>query len=164
TGRGNQIFDYATQRNVQDTLISPTATGMPYVHPAYEALFFAPLSFLSYRNAFLVWMGFSLLLLLLSYWILRKRLWRLRELWRWLPILFFVGFAPVSGALLQGQDSLVTLFLLCLSLLALEARKERLAGFLVGLAFYKFPLVLPIVCLFLLWRRWQFFSGACMSA
>jgi hypothetical protein len=35
---------------------------------------------------------------------------------------------------------------------------------LVGLAAYKFQLILPIACLFLLWRNWRFVWGSCSSA
>src|SRR5262249_45989979 len=108
THQGDRIFDYEAQRNIQDTQISPSATELPYIHPAYQALIFAPLSLLRYRYAFLVWLGISLALLLMSFWTLKRYLGRLHDSWRWLPILFFVGFAPVSGALLQGQDSIVT--------------------------------------------------------
>jgi hypothetical protein len=99
----------------------------------------------------------------MSFWTLKRHLGLLHGSWRWLPILFFIGFAPVSAALLQGQDSLVTLFLFSLSLIALSLGKEGFAGLVVGVAFYKFTLVLPIVCLLLLWRRWRFVGGACVS-
>lgn len=163
TYQGDHIFDYETQRNVQDALISPSATELPYIHPAYQALIFAPLSLFRYRYAFLVWLGISLTLLLMSFWTLKRHLGGFHDSWRWLPILYFVGFAPVSGALLQGQDSIVTLFLFSLSLIALSLGKEEFAGLLVGVAFYKFTLVLPIVFLLLLWRRWRFVGGACLS-
>jgi len=164
TGHGHQLYDYAAQKNIQDTLISKTAIGMPYVHPPYEALLFAPISYLRYRSAFLAWMAVNFVLLLGSYGILRKYLWRLYNSWRWLPILFFLGFAPVSGTLLQGQDSLITLFLFSIALSALESGRDALAGCLVGLAAYKFQLVLPITGLFLLWHRWRFVGGACLSS
>jgi hypothetical protein len=38
----------------------------------------------------------------------------------------------------------------------MSREKELSAGFLLGLAFFKFQLVLPIAFLFLCWRRWRF--------
>ena len=163
TGRGRQIYDYQVQHQIQDELISQTDTGMPYVHSPYEALLFAPLSLLTYRNAFLCWLGFSFLCLLVSYHLLRERLWRLHGAWRWLPFLFFIGFVPVSAALIQGQDSALTLLFLTIALLNLESSNDLLAGFMVGLAAYKFQLVLPIGCLYLVWGRWRFVCGTCLS-
>jgi hypothetical protein len=163
TGRGHQIYDYEAQHRLQDAFVSQTPTGMPYVHPPYEALLFAPLSFLTYRSAFLCWLGLNLLCLLVCYRILREKFWRLDRAWRWLPFLFFIGFVPVTAALMQGQDSIVTLLFLTTALINLYAGNDLLAGFMVGLAAYKFQLVLPIGCLFFLWRKWRFVCGACLS-
>jgi hypothetical protein len=101
--------------------------------------------------------------LLACYQFLRERLWRLHGAWRWLPFLFFIGFAPVSAALIQGQDSILTLLFLTIAFLNLESGSDFLAGFMVGLAAYKFQLVLPIGCLFLVWGRWRFVCGTCLS-
>jgi len=164
SGRGHQIYDYAIQNDVQTAFISRTATGMPYVHPAYEALLFVPLSFLSYRYAFLCWLGLNLVCLLVSYRMLEKRFWPLREAWSYFPFLFTIAFAPFSVALLQGQDSLITLLLLSIALANLESRNDLRAGLLVGLAAYKFQLVLPVAFLFFFWHKWRFVWGLCLSA
>jgi Glycosyltransferase family 87 len=164
SGQGRQIYNYAAQSNVQNTFISHTPTGMPYVHPAYEALLFAPLSFLSYRHAFLCWLGLNLGCLLFCHHILKKSFWRLCDAWDCFPALFLIGFAPVNVALLQGQDSLITLLLLSVALVHLGSRSDLSAGFLVGLAAYKFQLVLPVAFLFFFWRKWRFVSGVCLSA
>src|SRR5262249_20845555 len=57
SGRGHQIYDYEVQHSLQDAVVSQTVLGMPYVHPPYEALLFVPFSFLTYRHAFLGWLG-----------------------------------------------------------------------------------------------------------
>jgi len=91
-------------------------------------------------------------------------MWHLREAWKWLPLLFFIGFVPVTVAMMQGQDSLITLVLLSAALVNLESDNDLAAGFLAGLAAYKFQLLLPIAVLFFLWRNWRFVSGICISA
>ena len=163
-GHGSQIYNYEMQRDVQNSSISQTTIGMPYVHPPYEVLLFVPLSLLSYRGAFLLWLAANLFFLAISYKLLKNRLWRLRELWSWLPLLFFSGFMPVSASLLQGQDSLLTLLLFSAALVALESGNDLRAGLLVGLAAYKFQLILPIAGFFFLWRRWRFVAGASLSS
>jgi hypothetical protein len=64
---------------------------------------------------------------------------------------------------MQGQDSLITLLLLTTALVSLEAGNDLLAGFLVGVAMFKFQLVLPIAGLFFLWRKWRFVLGVSLS-
>jgi hypothetical protein len=163
SGRGHQLYDYELQKTIQDKFISPSSNVLPYVHLPYEALLFAPLAAFSYRSAFFCFFGFNLLCLLVSYRMLRKKLGRLHSLWRWFPFLFVVGFVPIAAALMQGQDSVITLLLLAGALVSLEAGNDLLAGSLVGLVMFKFQLVLPIAALFFLWRRWRFVLGASFS-
>jgi Glycosyltransferase family 87 len=163
SGRRHQLYDYELQKNIQDAFISQSSNVLPYVHLPYEALIFAPLTVLSYRNAFFCFLGFNLLCLLVCYRMLRGKLGRLHALWRWFPFLFVVGFMPIAAALMQGQDSLITLVLLVSALVSLEAGNDGMAGFLVGLVMFKFQLVLPIAGLFLFWRRWRFVLGASFS-
>ena len=163
SGRGHHLYDYELQKNIQDAVISQSSNVLPYVHLPYEALLFVPLSVLSYRNAFFCFFGLNLLCLLVCYRMLRGKLGRLHALWRWFPFLFVIGFMPIAAALMQGQDSLITLLLLASALVSLEAGNDALAGFLVGLMMFKFQLVLPIAGLFFLWRRWRFVLGTSFS-
>jgi hypothetical protein len=160
SGRGHQLYDYELQKNIQDTLISPSSDVLPYVHLPYEALLYAPLTAFSYRNAFFCFLGFNLFCLFACYHTLQGKLGRMHALWRWFPFLFLIGFTPIVAALVQGQDSLITLLLLAIALVRLEAGDDTLAGFFVGLVMFKFQLVFPIVGLFFLWRRWRFVLGA----
>ena len=163
SGRGHQLYDYSLQREIQNTTISPSPMVLPYVHLPYEALLFAPFTLMSYRDAFIGFLSLNLVLLGASYILLRKQMLRTLRLWRWFPFLFVVGFAPVSATLLQGQDSLLTLLLFLAALVSLDSDREITAGLFSGLALYKFQLVLPIVALLLIWRRWGFALGAAIS-
>jgi hypothetical protein len=66
--------------------------------------------------------------------------------------------------LIQGQDSIVLLFLLTCGLLAIEWNMEFWAGVLVAVGLFKFTVVLPIALLFLIWRRWKFTAGFAITA
>src|ERR1700758_1097217 len=57
------LYDYARQKQVQDALVSKADGLLPFVRPAYGALLFAPLSRLSYRNAYFCFVCVNLLLL-----------------------------------------------------------------------------------------------------
>ena len=163
SGQGLRLYDYELQKSIQDRLIAPSSNVLPYVHLPYEALLYAPLSVFTYGKAFLCFLGLNVLCLLGCYRALKGKLGRLHALWWCFPFLFLIGFAPVVAALVQGQDSLITLLFLATALVGLEAGNDALAGFLVGLAMFKFQLVLPIAALFFLWRRWRFVLGASLS-
>jgi len=162
-GMGHRLYDYDLQKKIENQHISEETALLPYVHLPYEALLFVALSLLSYQKAYVFWLGINLTVLFACFLLLRERLWRLKELWAWCPILFILGFAPITATLMQGQDSIITLLLLGCGLSAISSDKEYLAGLFVGLAAYKFQLVLPIAVLFLLWRRWKFCTGWLVS-
>ena len=83
----------------------------------------------------------------------------LRALWEPLPWLLFACFYPVGIALVQGQVSVFLLLVFCLCFAALERGRDAGAGAVLALALMKFHVVLPIVLLFCVWRRWRFLGG-----
>src|SRR5713101_5957895 len=76
----------------------------------------------------------------------------------------FLVFLPVAATLMQGQDSIVLLTLLSGATASLDRGREFRAGILLGLALFKFQIVIPIALLFLVWRRWRFTAGFSVSA
>src|SRR5262249_43774021 len=123
-----------------------------------------PFSYFRYPVAFSCWLSANLIMLVLTLWLLRAELQRVQALWKWLPVALSVGFIPLSVALMQGQDSILLLLLTTLSFIAIEQRQEMLAGLVIGLAVFRFPITLPIAALFFLWRRWRFSLGFAFSA
>jgi hypothetical protein len=165
TGHAHELYDYEAQKQLQDKLTSPmykedggklVPVLLSFYHPGYEALFFAPLSLLSYKNAYFLFLAINLAALSLSFRLFRPLLPDLAETWTLLPFAMFFFFLPVGIALMQGQDSLFLLLFLIGSLLSLRRGSELWAGALVALASFKFQFTLPIAILFLCWRRWRF--------
>jgi Glycosyltransferase family 87 len=163
-GEVNRLYDYETQKQFQDTLVSPQLTALPFVSPAYHALLFVPLSVFSYRTAFFLFLGFNIAALGTSYSLLRPWLQNLRVVHPCLPGGIFLGFLPVTYALIQGQDSLLLTALLSGAFTFLVRGRGFFAGLLVGLTLFKFSIVLPLVLLFLIWQRWDFLRGFAASA
>jgi len=163
SGGAHQLYNYSRQKRIQDETFPNNPALLPYNHLPYEALLFAPLARLSYQSAFWCWLGMNLIVAVLCCLCLQKRLWRLEQLWSWLPVLFLFGFAPIAATLMQGQDSILTLLLFSLALVILDAGMQWFAGLLIGLAFYKFQLVLPVVFLFCFWRKWRLVAGIMAS-
>jgi hypothetical protein len=65
---------------------------------------------------------------------------------------------------MQGQDSIIILILFTGVYLKLMRGSNFIAGFFLGLALFKFQIVLPIALLFLAWRKWRFLAGTSVSA
>jgi Glycosyltransferase family 87 len=81
-----------------------------------------------------------------------------------LPLLAMFAFFPVIMALLQGQDSILLLFLYGLAFSALAAGRTFIAGLCLGLALFKFQLVLPFVLVLLVRRQWRAVAGFATTA
>src|SRR5438876_2331992 len=163
TGHARHLYDYNAQKSFQDALISREQIALPFNHLAYEGLLLAPFSLLPFRMAYLAFVGFNITLLWTSFCLARSRLAGLAEVWQWLPLAMFVCFLPIAAALMQGQDSIVLLTLFTAALVSLDQGRELRAGALVALGLIKFQICLPIVLLFLAWRRWRFCIGFALS-
>ena len=87
----------------------------------------------------------------------------LRRVWAFLPVALMVCFLPVTMALIEGQDSLLLLALLIAAYLALQKQHDFRAGMLLGATLFKFQYALPIVLLYLIWRRWRFLAGFALA-
>jgi hypothetical protein len=164
TGHAGKLYDIRAQQQFQDVLVGNDERALPFIRPAYQALLFVPFSLLPYRTAYLAFLAVNLVLLAMTFWILRPNMRNLSRVWPGLPVFIFLVFYPSALALMQGQDSILLLLLLAAALVALEQGQERRAGILVGLGLFKMQIVIPIALLFLLWRRWRFFAGFALSA
>ena len=159
TGHSHELYDYGLQRQVQDSLVSNDERALPFIRPAYQALLFAPFSFISYRTAYLAFLIVNLGALVLCFVLLRDNLGNLKNEWWGLPPALFLAFYPVSLAIMQGQDSILLVACLCASLLCLRRGRQVSAGLLLGLGFFKPQIVIPVTVLFYGWRSWKFLAG-----
>ena len=166
-GRGRQLYDLETQFAIQREFASEVKhreNALPFNHPPFEALLFAPLARLPYVAAYLVWAVFNIALIL-GFWILlRPHLPSLQGFLPALPLLAMFAFFPVIMALLQGQDSILLLFLYGLVFRALATGRVFVAGLCLGLALFKFQLVLPFVLVLLVGRHWRAVAGFVVTA
>lgn len=139
----SQLFNLSAQQAVQNALVSPMQGRVPFYHPAYEALFFAPFTALSYRPAYIAFAVFNLLLLLVCYRLAPvAHAPQIAKIPR--AFLFFLCF-PAFMAIVQGQDSILFFLLLCLLWRALVSHRDRAAGILLALALFKLQIALPLL-------------------
>src|SRR5208283_4614210 len=114
------------------------------LHPAFEELLFVPLTYLDYFSAFKVWTFLNIVMVTLSLGLLRRMF---SEVGRLSPLFLIVSvaaFAPAVRALLEGQDSILLLLLVTLSVFLLTRGRVVMAGAMLGLGMFKFHLVLPL--------------------
>jgi Glycosyltransferase family 87 len=156
TGHRREFYDAALQQRLEERLASPMRGLLPVNHPAAEYLIWVPFSLLSYGKAYVAFAIFSSLVLAACFLLLRGKVKDDRLL-----AASFLGFPPVMIALIQSQDSILLLLLVCL---AYVSQNELVSGLLIGLGVFKFALVLPIGLLYVLWRRWRFVAGFALSA
>ena len=154
----SQLYDLRAQDALQNAVANPHQ-ALPFYHPAYEALLFVPLSLLSYRGAYFVFLGLNLLALGACYLI--APLDGVLERWR-AGVVFL--FAPVLISLLFGQDSILFLLLLCVVWRLLRSDRDAAAGVVLALALFKLGVV-PIIAILLCTRRGRrFTAGFCTTA
>ena len=162
SGHGKQLYQFDAQEKAQVGLYPETrASGLlPFNHLAYELLFYWPVSGLSYRMALIAWALANLGLLFLIAWLLAPYAQSL-NLTTGTPLVFYLlAFYPAMYVLGEGQDSLIFLLLVILSLRSLHRGWIFLAGFLLALACFKFHLALMILFfVFLLRGKWRGLAG-----
>lgn len=159
TGHAHQLYEYGSQKQFQDSLVSPEAIALPYIRPAFEAAMFVPISFLPYTLAYWLMLVGNCGLLVLVFYLVRPFMTNLATVWTWLPVALFLSFFPTMTSIIRGQDSISFLLLLTAASVTLGKKNEMIAGALLGLGLFKLQLALPIALLFLLWRRRRFVAG-----
>lgn len=156
-GQASQMYQVAAQIAAQRVILGDSHAGFLdlYASPPFVALIYAPLSFLPYPLAAVIWTLISLVAVLGG----------TRLLWPWLPdlqkhgwpplVLGVVSSWPVLELLLDGQDSGIVFFLYALGFVLLARGRDGAAGAVLSLGLIKPQLVFLIPFLLLRQRRWQ---------
>ncbi len=161
-GRGAYLYDAHTQLAVQQEFTSDSDIRrgpLPYIHPPFEALLYLPLTYLSYRNAFVLWNLLNLALLYGVALLLRSSLFSLRRVSSWDLVLASLAFFPVFANFHQGQDAILLLLFVVLGFRALNKNAEFVAGCWFGIGIFKYHLILPLVLILVLWKGRKLFFG-----
>jgi Glycosyltransferase family 87 len=161
-GLGHQLYVGHVQSDVQKGFTGelPTRLGpLPYIHPPTEALIFVPLTWLPFREAFVLWDLLNIAMLFGVALLLRSEVGALRLIPPWEFVLGSIAFFPVFESLLQGQDSILQLLFCVLAWRAIEKKADVLAGCWFALGAFKFQLMIPIVLLFVIWKHRRVLIG-----
>src|SRR5262249_14342068 len=144
----------------QERTFGHQKTDHVFITPPFAALPFIPLTFLKYSHAYLVF-G----LMNIAIWVYLA----VRTLpFSGLPAFrhFALCFAalPLWRVLHLGQPTLLVLALVTLCYVSLREGRDFRAGICAGLALLRFQLVLPLLLVWLVHRRWRSLAGTLLPA
>ena len=140
----SHLYDLRSQQQWQSAAAGgPLA--LPFFHPAYEALLYAPLTLFSFRSGYLLYAVVNMALLGICYAISPADNSPFAALER-RPLLFFLSF-PLLLAVFVGQNSLWMLLVLSLVFPAILRGRDHAAGALLGLIAFKLAIVVPLALL-----------------
>ncbi len=95
----------------------------PYVYPPPSLLLFAPLNWLSYETAEIVFLALNHLLTVFIAYLLFSKILKINNLLHWLiGLSYFYLFAPLAITISFGQNNLIVLALILLFWYALKKR------------------------------------------
>jgi hypothetical protein len=166
-GLGAELYNPTAQWKVQQEFASEVKTRrgpLLYMRPPFEALFFSMFATWPYPTALLLWTGLKLALLsAIPFVVVRGRFWKERFP-LWATVLFVLGTFPAFMDLLLGQDAPLLAFLFAISFWQLATDRDAGAGFTLGLALFKFQLVIPFVVILWIAGRRRVLPGFATSA
>jgi hypothetical protein len=167
SGEGRDLYQFDAQERAQTRLYPATKIAglLPFNHLAFELLYYWPVSRLAYRAAVIAWALINVGLVFLIGWLLTPYTRALREATGVAIALLLFAFYPVVFVLGEGQDSLIFLLLVVVSLRAMDAKRASLAGFVLALACFKLHLACSIAFfVFCLKGKWRALAGFAVGA
>jgi len=158
-GSRHSLYDIRAQHAFQLQYHRPFDTL--FRNPPFALLPILPLAKLPIAVAFSVWTLASFALLFLSLKILESETQLFFGNW---PVLLSLAFAPVMASFLHGQFSLIVVACYAAVYALWRRGKLTLGGLVLSVATVKFQLVIGLVAVLLLRRRWRELAGfACGS-
>ena len=154
-GQASRLYDLDAENSFLHR-ISDVARP-PNNHLPYENLIFIPFTYLRFGAAHILWT--SLCLGILAGVALLMHEFQPGESSYSLTLLALLAFFPVWDCLLQGQDSILLVFLFALSFWLWRRGQEDVAGFVLALGLFRPQLVLPFAGITFLAGKWKFVRG-----
>ena len=155
------LYDYVLQLKVFNEIYPLTAGAYgPSPYPPFVALFFAPFARLSFGAAFALWMTTSLVLYLIGIGAAINAVFPSQPLKASLFFCYALAFYPfLVGTLINGQLAAVAVFAIGLAIAGERGGKLFLSGLALSILAYKPTLLVLIVPLLVLTRRFRAIGG-----
>jgi hypothetical protein len=155
------LYDYALQHKTFDALyFSPGYVYGPSPYPPFVALFFSPFARIPFRVAFFLWTGLSILLYAVGITAAYKSVMSWERIKVSLILCFSLAFYPFFwGIFVNGQLSAIAVCAVGVALYLERRSKLMLSGLALSMLAYKPTLLLLIVPMLLLTRRFRTLGG-----
>ncbi|MFB3917652.1 MAG: glycosyltransferase family 87 protein [Terriglobales bacterium] len=156
-GNAHRLYDWELQKQTQQDItaqLKDRTFPLAFNHAPFEALLFAVFALLPYAQAVTLWFLCNIAMLGAALLLLRRRLLRMESRFHWV-LIATAAFMPAIRTLYEGQDSILLLLLFTAAFIALEDKREALAGCLLALATFKPHEVLPLLLCLVVARRWK---------
>ncbi len=161
-GQTQQLYDRKRHDQLYHELLpnEDANVSIPYVHPPFVAGLLRLIAWLPYSVAVAIWMVISASLYIVATLLLLRAVpWQDSKQY-WLIILLAVSFEPfLMECWMGGQLSAVAFLSYALCFAALQRDKPLWAGMALGLCFYKPTLLILMLPMLLIGRRWQILLG-----
>ncbi len=149
---------------VPNSTIPPPSGQCSRMRPPFEALLFSVFAAWPYATAMLLWTVLKLAFLsAIPFVVVPGGFWKERFP-RWATVVLVLGTFPEFMDLLMGQDAALLAFLFAISFWQLATDRDAGAGFTLGLALFKFQLVIPVVVMLWIGGRKRIWPGFATSA
>lgn len=153
----------AVAREIQAIVGQPIRARLPFLYGPQVGLLFSPLSRFSFQTAAWAWVALSVAIFFACIFLV----------WRCCPTLSSysalvagsaLAYPPLFHFFVRGQISVLPLACFTAAFLAFRARRDSLAGVLLGILVFKpqFLVAIPLVLLFS--RAWRSLSSLALSA
>ena len=155
SGEADALFDLAAISDAQQQAIGHDSLEVfhPWPYPPYVAVLLAPLALLPYLPAYLVFTG----LMGTALWFAVTFLGQIRP-WiaehRGSVFCIAISSYPLLKSVPGGQNTSLTLMLICGALAMTVGRREIGAGLLIGLLLFKPHFAAPLMAMLAISRRW----------
>ena len=154
-GESANLYNFEYQSQLEQSIAGPVLTTFnAFITPPFLAWLFVPFSVLPYAWSFIAWSLLSILFL----WVSLKLLSTEKPL---KAFIYSLTWFPIFATISFGENSLLSLFILCFTYWCWRKEKYLLAGLMCSLLLYKPQLILGVGLLWLLdWRRsWRALMG-----
>ena len=163
--RPSDLYDLKLQAEFQDSILGGLGSSirfrdglLAYNHPPFEIVWFVPLASLPYLGAFSLWALISSSCFAAGILLLARDMNADKASLNSIYLLSLL-FLPVLATLFQGQDSGILFLCWVLTYFNLKQSKDGWAGLWLSLVLQKFQLLVPLLLLLLLKRRWKALAG-----
>ncbi|MCL5744479.1 MAG: DUF2029 domain-containing protein [Acidobacteria bacterium] len=155
------LYDYELQKQVF-TQVQPLQRGVygPSPYPPYVAVLFRPFAQLSFMNAYRIWMAITMALYLAGLSLLAFRFFPSDGLKQSSLFCFALCFWPFTArTLLNGQLAAIGFIAMALAIYLEDSGRAYLSGFALSACAYKLTLLLLVLPMLLVIRRYKTLVG-----